>query len=524
MSTLTHWMGRARDDERGVGMVMAIMVSAIVFSLTALWYGMAEHQVYRSTQERRSEQASHAAEAGVHKAMALIAEDPDRTDSGQPSGTFSITEDLDQHDDRYGEYTVTVEAPYGIHNPLRRIVSEAQVGIPPHASTTSPRQQVVGKLIYAEVDVSFTTGFDYTLFATEEIDADDTLIVDGDIYGEGQVQWDYGSSVTGDVLSWGGIATRGTVVGNLKSAGALSTSPPLVPSGACTASAGQSCGVWIRSGSVQGQVFATANGAPTAGRVAVAGYQVSGEPSPSVTGTVWAETEIVGGGSVGTPVEGIAPPLPVDEAMPTFDSSAYSWTSHASPSDFDTWFDDRNQALIAPYVEGNQRITSGSGTVELGGTYCSLGLLCLSGDDSTWTRWKMSDDTVLYTDEKVKLSADIANHSPSGENLNLVIISTHDSTTSTDHAVEFVGDVSPPDSVRILVYAPNGSVAADSTLQSFDGAVYAESIDLGDNFNIAHADFTDVDGFTFSLPNHVPVEIKHYRDCPIGDPSGCVPA
>lgn len=505
---LWRWACRSRSDERGVGMVMAILITAIIFSLTALWNGMADHQVQRSTHERNSEQATHAAEAGLHKAMSLIAADPARTDSGQPAGSFTITDgDLDQHGDQFGKFTVTVTAPNGVTDPLRQITSEAWT---PRTTSTDVKDQAVGKKVVAGVNVSFTTGLDYALFSTESVDASERLVVNGDIYADNQAVWEHGSSITGDVISWGGIASRGTVTGTLKSAGALSTSPPLVASTACTASAGNSCGVWVRSGAVQGDVFAPANGALDAGRVAVAGHNQAGEPSPSVTGHVWAETEIVGTGATGSETVGVAPPLPIAEGMPSFDPSVYTWSDHSSPDAFDTWFDDRNQALTPPHVEGNRRIISGSGTVELGGTYCAL--LCPDGDDSTWTEWKMTGDTIIYTDEKVRLSADIVNASSSGEELNLVVVTTYNSTSSTDHAVEFVGNVTPPDSVEVLVFAPDGSVAADATQQTFSGVVYAEGIQLSDNFDIEHEGFGEVLGFSFPLPSHVPVEIVSYED------------
>lgn len=64
---------RLADEERGIGVVTALMVSFIVFSLGAVWYGLSVHELEEVSFDRNRTQALHAADAGAREAMYLLA-------------------------------------------------------------------------------------------------------------------------------------------------------------------------------------------------------------------------------------------------------------------------------------------------------------------------------------------------------------------------------------------------------------------------------------------------------------------
>ena len=72
-----RFMQRARNDERGVGIVTALAVSFIVFSLGATWYSLAVHELDEVSFDRQRTQSFNVAEAGAKEAMAKLAKDID---------------------------------------------------------------------------------------------------------------------------------------------------------------------------------------------------------------------------------------------------------------------------------------------------------------------------------------------------------------------------------------------------------------------------------------------------------------
>ncbi len=123
MRRIRHLLNR----EDGVGIVTALSVAFIVFSLGATWYALAVHELDEVVADRHRTQALHAAEAGIREATAMLAFDTDgfrkdtdtlgRNDfgtTGPPGSEVCTLRELRSTDlsftEVHGEYWVTVEA------------------------------------------------------------------------------------------------------------------------------------------------------------------------------------------------------------------------------------------------------------------------------------------------------------------------------------------------------------------------------------------------------------------------------
>ena len=72
-----------RKDENGIGIMTALMVSFVVFSLGAIWYSLAGHELDQVVFDRNRTQSVNVAESGAREAMAWLARDVNsfRTDA-----------------------------------------------------------------------------------------------------------------------------------------------------------------------------------------------------------------------------------------------------------------------------------------------------------------------------------------------------------------------------------------------------------------------------------------------------------
>lgn len=441
-------------DERGMGMVMGVGVGAVVFVLGVTFAQLAQHQVSSSAHERAREQAFHAAEAGVHRAMSLLADDPDTTSVSLAS--------LDQDGRVLGEYEAAIEAPFGSDDRRRTVTSTGY----------SPSRDADGRVarrVEALVEFAVLDEFAFALFAEpDDVSARENLIVAGDVYAESRASWGLGAQLTGDVSSWAGIVSEGTVTGTLRTVGDVD----------------------VDSGTVNGDVFAAEDDDGSGGDVDVTGA--------TVTGQVWARHTAGPAANIGGSITtGSQPPKPVDHDLPTFDEGPYlPWDhNHGNANNFNDYFEDHHEEF-----EGTHRVTgNAAGTVELGGE-----------DIDSWT---MTDDVVLYVRQRpIRLSADVVNGSSPHKVLTLVVISERD----TDTAIELEGDVSIPSDIHVLVFGPEAKVEADDGDQELHGVVYGKDIDLGDSFDISHAGVDHVDGFDWpEVGAHQRVQLRLFKEVPV---------
>ncbi len=75
------------DNDSGIGLVMALVVSLIVFSLGAIWVATSSHELDQVTYNRHRTEAFYAAEAGARRAMAELQVDNDADGWFESDGT-----------------------------------------------------------------------------------------------------------------------------------------------------------------------------------------------------------------------------------------------------------------------------------------------------------------------------------------------------------------------------------------------------------------------------------------------------
>jgi hypothetical protein len=75
------------SDDSGIGLVLALTASLIVFSLGAVWVATSSHELDQVTYNRHRTEAFNAAEAGARRAMAELQVDNDADGWSAPDGT-----------------------------------------------------------------------------------------------------------------------------------------------------------------------------------------------------------------------------------------------------------------------------------------------------------------------------------------------------------------------------------------------------------------------------------------------------
>ncbi|MBI2168230.1 MAG: hypothetical protein HYU28_01835 [Actinobacteria bacterium] len=438
---------RRMTDESGTGVVTALMITIIVFTLGATWTSVAVHQVQSSSHERRREQALNAAEAGINYAFSQLSGDAGWAGTSGPVPLGDAT----------GEFEVswTPVDPSDPDDLDRYIVAKGYA--PAKAS-----DQRAARQLEQQVTLVPTDGFSFALFASPGgVAGQNNSTITGDVYSAGNLDLSNSAKYFGDVVALGNITSsnNSTVGGDVQAGGNVT-----LDNSATT---------------VQGNLLA-------GGNVTMTG---------TVLGDVQAGGSISGGTVEGTVAPNSPPSPPPTLSQPTFtwDPANYSPTpsSWSSASAFTSYWNSNLSGF-----SGHHRITGGSG----GGNTITL--------DKKWT---MTGDVTIVTDGPIVLSRDIANGT-SG-NVNLTVISL----TSTDPAVSLTNNLSMPSSIRILIYAPNARVDF-SQLKDFHGVVYADGINLSQQFTLSYA-APDVPGFSWDASSavHFDIEVRTFREVPFSE-------
>lgn len=345
---------------------------------------------------------------------------------------------------RVGDYEVLVTAV----NPadptdLRRVITAT--GWSPSRSAEHP----VARRLQADVELETIDGFDYALFAAPgDLRGANHLTVVGDVYSRSSITFRNNTNVQGDVVTPGSVSTSNNSVisGDIRAGGNVTLENAMT--------------------TVQGSVF-------SGGDVYV---------NARVEGDVQAKGTVTLGpaGWVGGAIAPQSAPPPVRvEGLPTFtwDPANYTPapTTWASASAFyDAW---RTATLSGQPFNGHHRITD-TAPVNLD------------------RKWKMSQDVTIVSDGPLTLSREISNAGSS--TLTLVVISFSTS------GITVTNDVTIPNSIRVLLFAPNGPVRF-LNLKNFTGAVFGQSIQVDQNFTLTLTKLNPP-GFTWGTASDV-----HYR-------------
>jgi hypothetical protein len=366
-----------RRDERGIGIVTALMVTLVVFAIGALWVNLSVHQAEESSLERAREAARHAAEAGINQAMSQLAASAAYTGGG---GVQNLTD---------GSQTIA----------QFEIVSVFQPGADPYARyivargwAPSQARPVSRRRLEAQVELVPTDGFRYALFsAPGGIATANNLTVTGDIYSDVDVNLANYATVTGSITSLGGVTTsnNSTIGGEIRAVGNVTLNNA--------------------NTTVTGSVYSNAN-------ITIAG---------TVKGNAQATGTITGGTVNGTRSPNSPPTPPPDLTLPTFtwDASNYpSSTTWATPSAFNTYY-----AANVNAFSGVHRVLCPSCTA--------------SSKVSFDSKWTLTDDVTIVADGPIELSKDIANGAGHPVTLSIISLYGSDPAIDMTSNLTIPGDV-----------------------------------------------------------------------------------
>jgi hypothetical protein len=278
-----------RHDERGMTIILSIMVCFVVFVLGTVWVGISMHQLNGSGREKLRETARNAAEAGINAAMSQLTADPSWTgESAQqlPGAEFEVS---------------VLPMSVDPDDPGRYIVAK---GYAP--SKTSPHR--AAKRLEQQIQLLPSDSFRYALFtAPGGISGANKMTVNGDVYSNGDMSLSNNANVAGSVTSLGSVTTanNSTVGGDIHAGGDVTLNNPAT--------------------TVLGNVY-------SGGDVTMTGH---------VKGNVQAAGTISGGTVEGSRAQFSTPPAPVPQTLPefTWDPGNYpSVVTHATPAAFNTYW------------------------------------------------------------------------------------------------------------------------------------------------------------------------------------------
>lgn len=375
------WIRRARNDERGAGIVTALMITLTIFALGTTWTQIATHQVEASSFEKYREQALNAAEAGINAAISTLAADYDWAGT---SGVVALA-------DGTGEYEVVV-TPVDPTDPTdldRNIVSR---GYAPKADST----RRAARQVEQQVVLDPTDGFQFALMASPGgIVGQNNSYITGDVYSADDLTIAQSATINGDVTAVGNITTNNnsTIGGKLW--------------------AGKAATIDNSQTAVQGNVWSGSN----------AGEGVALEGT--VAGDLQTGGTLTGSGTVnGTVSQNNPPPAPPVLTQPTFTwdpnnyTSATAWTS---ASNFMSHWDSNTSAF-----SGHHRIAGGDSA---------------SNKLTLDKQWTMTGDVTLVSDGPITLSRDVANGTSEELVLTVVTTSTQDPAILFSNNVTIPGTI-----------------------------------------------------------------------------------
>jgi cytoskeletal protein CcmA (bactofilin family) len=312
----------------------------------------------------------------------------------------------------------------------------------------SPRR--IARRLEQQVDLLATDGFRYALFtAPGGIAGANKMTVNGDVYSAGALSLSNNATVNGSVTSLGAVTTanNSTIAGDVAAGGNVTLNNA--------------------STTVLGNVAAGGNATLTG----------------HVKGSVQAAGTISGGTVDGSRAANSPPPPPATQTLPAFTwnpSNYPSVSNWATPGAFQTYWSAHTGAFSGAHRVGCPAPCT---------TAIDLG-----------SKWTVTGDTTLVADGPISLSRDVANGAGRPVTLTIVSLAPNGATPP----IAMSNNVTLPDDVRVVFYAPNGPVKF-TNLKHFTGSVYAASITLDQQFTLTFQPVT-VAGFDFG-----PTSSSHFR-------------
>jgi len=447
-----------RRDERGMAMVMSLMVCLVVFALGAVWVGIGMHQIDGTAREKLQEQARNAAEAGLNAAMSQLSANASWT--GQTAQTIAGAQ---------FEVSVTMLS-VDPDDPGRLITARG------YAPSKASKLRVARQLTQ-QIELLPTDSFRYALFtAPGGITTDNHPVINGDVYSASDLNLGLQATVTGTVTSLGNLTTSGnsTFNGDIRAVGNID-----FETSSTTANANMYAGGNVTvKGSVKGNVQA-------GGTIAVV--------SP---GTI-----------AGSAAQFSPPAPPPAQTLPTFtyDPANYAPVvpQNMTPSQFNTYW-----AAHQGGISGVFRISCPSPPPANDPPVNT----CSATDsvNAPGPNWVLSGDTTIVSDVPVNMAKDF---SATGHPTFTVVSYAGGATPAITMTQKSVAS-----NIELVFYAPNGQ-ASFQNLKTLSGTVYAASIAMGQNFTLTFVP-PSVKGFNFAVTSstHYVIQSGPFREVPFTSP------
>jgi cytoskeletal protein CcmA (bactofilin family) len=361
------------------------------------------------------------------------------------------------------EFEVEVNADAALYNPEdpnRYIIAK---GYAP--SKASPNR--VAKRLEQQIQLIPTNAFSHALFSSPGgISGVNKPTVTGDVYSATDLTMSNNATVSGDVTSMGSVTTSNntSIAGDVRAVGDVTLNNS--------------------HSTVLGNVY-------SGGDVAMTGR---------VKGSVQAAGSITNNGTIDGSAAAYSPPEPPSaQTLPTFtwDPDLYPagtvQPDYATPDAFHTYWV-ANKGNFSGVHRVHCPLIGTCPAVEFGNTPGSPG------------QWTLSGDTTIVADGPVLISRDITATSP----VTLTVVSL---ATSGD-AIKMTTQVTIPDNVKVVFFAPDALVRFVN-LKHFSGTVYANSIQLDQQFQLTYVPIT-VPGFEFgvSSSSHFQIQAGAFKEVP----------
>jgi hypothetical protein len=479
---MTTLLRRLRREEDGYSLVISMLLLSIMMVLLAVSLDAGNASLRESGLSIEWSKSLTVAEAGVNQAVTLLGQSRSATNPCRIATSTVCA-------GGGGEYQVSWSSNHGT-------VLVTSIGYYP--SKVNPTFSREVQVTYEPVPV-----FKYAIFSQTALNVANNMTVIGDIYSSGDVTLGNGASVCGSVTSSGGGVAFGSVSTVTK------TNAPY----GCSGKTGN---VWTGgTGGITGASNVDIEGSATASNPSSAtcsnvSANYALKSTLAVTGAAKACGSIAGGVSAASKTAGASSSQPVPITFPsfTFDPNNYSTDvsdplhlqcyptggtcgandSTTAVADFNTYLSTHKTNLTGTFAVWQRTPTSS--------TYINLDGITLSGDFTLVTNAPVNfGNTNTITTTSSSISADLvvnSSYQPTAScTADLVNTGGADCSIYGKNAIEFdAGDPTDPDDGVVGLLYTSGKMAFVNSANNFastgDGALYAQSMDFKNGFNIIY--------------------------------------